>query len=359
MKAITQLSLASLIVTALACGGGGSEVITPANLHYSAPTRIVTKDGNGDITISDVSSNGIIVGTLGSQGYYWTSPASSPIPLSNGMQPQVVNSHGAMAGYQAGSDLAFASSPTATPVALARDAASTNKSVFLKSMTDTNAILGQASNVSSPEEYAGIFWDNSHQVQTIASSPGSSEYVTVGNSKDGSIFGIEFDSGAGSFGRSIRWANYATTGVFVDGPSLSGPGAWSVVSVNRDTGVSVALNFDDQQTYYGVGYLPSGSTTILQMPGSGVSPVAISNNGIVIGGAKIDSNGLFQFPNVTPMVWANVQSDPVDLNTLIPSGTGWVLGLPKYILANGDIIGQGKLTVSGVTTDEWYYIQRK
>ena len=46
-------------------------------------------------------------------------------------------------------------------------------------------------------------------------------------------------------------------------------------------------------------------------------------------------------------LWTTADSTPIDLNTLIPAGSGWVLRSAEHINANGDIVGFG--TFDGVT----------
>jgi hypothetical protein len=59
------------------------------------------------------------------------------------------------------------------------------------------------------------------------------------------------------------------------------------------------------------------------------------------------------FPAVTATIWMSPSSPPQDLNTLLPTNSGWILGEAYSIDDSGEIVGSGLLTNA---TAEFGYI---
>lgn len=346
MKSFTSLVISSFFLASLASANppaqGGHQ-----HLHYAAPILITTADGS-DVQVTSVTLNGKMAGTSSysaSQfnGYIWDSPTSVPSALPSGIYPQLINKNGSFVTI----NLQFYDSVSSSPISLPYPQ---NYDIFPISMNDKDEIVGVFYN-DFTGDYSGGYWNGQQAFSFLPPPAGSQgQFAAYINDKH-HVLGIELPQGD-YFSYGIEWSDPTQAGSYISGPVISDPGYWQIVGGNMQTGDSVAV-YRYQNTRLGCGFRDSNSNTIEVIPFvDGAIPTAVSNNGIIIGQQQTSSG-------VTPLVWASKYATPVDLNTLIPTGTGWTLTRASFILSNGDIVGQGTYMDGATVKSGFFYLQRQ
>jgi RHS repeat-associated protein len=188
------------------------------------------------------------------------------------------------------------------------------------------------------------FQGNFIELGNIHSTGGSADY-----------FGVSSTSAVGTF---VDINNF-THGVIADlahsGSAQELPGLASRLSLNNEA-LAIATSADGQTQYVvgdeqvlvrsGLGFVAIGEGVLWTVTSSGISAVAFNSSGNVVGRAV---NGLRQAVGEDvgashAVVWDSTNG-LVDLNALIPQGTGWQLTNATGINDQGEICGTG--TING------------
>lgn len=157
----------------------------------------------------------------------------------------------------------------------------------------------------------------------------SNKFVATGINNRGQIVG----EGNGAAGGPVLWQNGQAVDVNTLLPSSSGWQLQSSAGIN-DNGDIVGygtLNGDPLHGYLlkkGAG----GSYTITDLSNKFVA-TGVNNEDQIVGGGNGATGG--------PILWQNGQA--VDLNTLLPSNSGWQLQSAAGINNRGEIVGYGTL----------------
>jgi probable HAF family extracellular repeat protein len=112
---------------------------------------------------------------------------------------------------------------------------------------------------------------------------------------------------------------------------------------------TLAYGINDSGTIVGYSYLPDGNFhgfvySQAKMTDIGAlytysSGLAINNSGAIVGSADIRNNTGYEVYHAVIFE----KGKPVDLNTLIPAGSAWVLTSATSINAGGAIVGYGQI----------------
>ncbi|MBI1334469.1 MAG: hypothetical protein GC165_16500 [Armatimonadetes bacterium] len=352
MKYFKQILLFGLLATILSCGGSGVSVFTSANLRYAAPSLIQNDDGNSPIVICSVAHDGKMIGNTSSSLYYWTGPLAPPTNtgLVNYKYSQV-NSNGSMI-----SSAGFYNSVVANPFHLTTDPTG------LWTPYGINDLGEGIAQVEINEGMIGGFWDVDHTFHQLPIADASQSYGVFNLTNSKRFFGAELDYI--SFDKpvvlkdTLVWNSPTSLPFKPTYPSDPGSGYWWPMKVNTQTGVAVFAAIDSSFSVEAAGVLPANETEVFALQGSGIMPLGISDNGIIIGGMKDAGSSTLVSTTYSPYVWPNKDEAAVPLNSVVTDTSGWELGTPIAILGNGDIIGAGKYTVGGVTKDAYYYLKR-
>jgi len=200
-----------------------------------------------------------------------------------------------------------------------------------------------------PDAYQwGIIWTAAGGMSIFGSS--FPDTFVNGISNTGQIVG---ENGTDGFGYATYWKNGVTTELY----GLTGISGFNVSAANgvNDLGQIAGWSYDESASYYhAVTWTPSGTISDLgTLPGDTDSSASkINHFGLVIGssGNSVVSstepgNGFPEGPLEVigrPFIWS-ARSGMQDLNTLIPSNSGWVLNLASDINIWGQIVGSGTL----------------
>jgi hypothetical protein len=169
----------------------------------------------------------------------------------------------------------------------------------------------------------------------------------LGISTDGQIVGWTYNSNAITLS---YWKNYkATPTALAPGTLLANSGTLSM-SINASGQICATIGSNSNGN--GAAYWASPTSAGQYLPGFDLpsgSPsssldaaYSINASGTIVGSCFSSS---FYPLNYHAAVWKSLKVQ--DLNTLIPSGTGWVLTSANSINDQGTIVGTGQLTVNG------------
>ncbi len=340
------VALATLTAALTGCGGSGP-LVPPAHVtvSFSAPTP-VSMPANS--VVYGISPNGHMVGSAfgGSSLLYWDTPTSTPVMLNQGGLTGFVTYGVNDAGIVVGSatqnghhvPVAWANS-TSAPTVLALPAGETDGIAF-----SINASGQIAGDTNANANIRGLVWDTMADAPTVLAGPsgGSPLGQDVARiSDDGHIYGF---NGSANLMWSSATANSQALAV---PPGTDYSFATNLgYALNPGTGevggaahLGSAYNaFMWNQPGFGVTNLPSAAGF-----GGNTSLVAVGKTHLYLGYAIGSTN--------TPVAWTSKTTPFVDLNTLIPANSGWVLDSVMHMTDNGYVIGTG---VSGGSVG--YYV---
>ncbi|HEY2385457.1 MAG TPA: choice-of-anchor D domain-containing protein [Candidatus Binatia bacterium] len=289
----------------------------------------------GTATPVGINDSGLIIGQSGaSAGVYWSSPTDTAqdIPqfgFSGGTEfPLVLNNSGEIVGgaFDSGSGNPVWATPSSTPTLINAE---------LMGLNDKGEIVGGAA-----------YWvDASANATILTTLPGFTNSRAFAINSHSLIVGTSFDSGQPM--QPVYWSGPTAQPAALSGP----PEFYSTLVVNTN-GQIVAYSPN------GVEYWSSVSAQAVALPPlpggafagfiNGFAPgVAINDTGVVVGGCNDAS------ANSRAVIWVDGQIQ--DLNSLVPSGSGWVLQYATGINGNGDIVGTGTLNGSAAA----FYIAPK
>jgi probable HAF family extracellular repeat protein len=119
-------------------------------------------------------------------------------------------------------------------------------------------------------------------------------------------------------------------------PSLGGAGRDSFANaINWNEQIVGVSALDDPAEKHAFLYAADSMTDLGTLGGSNSEALDINSAGEIVGAADTASNGTHAF------IWRN--GVMTDLNTLLPSGTGWILQSANGISEGGQIVGTGTL----------------
>ncbi len=312
--------------------GGAGGTTTPT---YNAPLNL------GAITPVQINNSGQIIGitTDASQvPVFMQSSTSAMQKLPGVTQPfqspiysaLSINNSGQIAGFGGNLGGVLWQTATSQPQTLTGSSSNAN------AINDAGVIIGQTYDASGTPITTA--WTDPKTPHTMTSL---GIYDTpLGISSDGQIVGWTYHSNAITVS---YWKNYSAT------PTALALGA---ITFGSSTMTSMSINTSGQicgtQSNGGALYWASPTATAQYLPGYDTSTAsndkasAINASGVVAGSAF--SSGFFP-QNYHAVIWKNLQVQ--DLNSLIPSGTGWILTNATSINDQGVIVGTGQITVNG------------
>lgn len=125
---------------------------------------------------------------------------------------------------------------------------------------------------------------------------------------------------------------YYASNVMTDLGTLGGTYS-SAFTLNRNGQVIGVANVANDAATHGFIYLNGAMTDLGTLGGTATTPLAINNHGQVVGYSSL-SNGMTH-----AFLWQN--GNFVDLNSLLPAGSGWELDYAQFINDAGRVVGTG------------------
>jgi uncharacterized membrane protein YgcG len=322
-------------------GSGGTTGTTtptynaPLNLGAITPVQINT---NGQILGISADSSKLPVFMQSSTATLQSLPGVTQPFQSGGFSALRMNNSGQIVGFGGNVGGAFWQSATSQPQLLSNG----NSTAY--AISDGGVIVGQTFDaLSTPITTA---WNDPKTPHTMTSL---GIYDTpLGISSDGQIVGWTYSSNAITL--SYWKSSSAAPTALATGALLSNPGTTSM-SINASGQICATLGTSGNSN--GGVYWASPTSAGQYLPGFDV-PVTGSLASILDAAFSINASGVIVgscfsssfFPlNYHAVVWKNLKVQ--DLNTLIPTGTGWVLTSANAINDQGTIVGVGQLTVNG------------
>lgn len=357
-KAILRLSYLSLVVTCIACGGGGVSQVQ--NLRYGTPTMIHVSPTMSTV-ITAVSPNGKMIGlTYDPTGsdpsntlLYWSSPTATPVVLktpdsSLKYNASAVNDSGVIVGFTGDDPLltkpVIWASSTANPVELSLP----GDLVYgvAAGINTQGQIVGRGTQLNA-SSISGVFWTTSLVPTKLGQSPTHQNSMPTHISDDGTIFGINSDAFFSDKSFPAIWSADRTKSN--DLPNFGSPFVYgSIFSINQHTGVSLSHGlYDASSNAPGRPAMWNGAHNVIEVKAIGL-PYAISDDGVIVG---------YDYLSDKAVVWQSASSQSSVLNDLIPQDSGWNLVEGKFILADGSIIGAGDPTTG--TGTGYFYVRRQ
>ncbi|MBI1334475.1 MAG: hypothetical protein GC165_16530 [Armatimonadetes bacterium] len=349
MQVVRNLALGALAVTIFACGGVTSGVKTTS---FGTPVVIAVPD-NGNTTLTGFAANGKMVGNFVANGsstsvpYYWESPTATPAMLQGtDCYANAINSSGAIVGnMQTGSGnqlAAFWGSPQSAPVTLP-EAPATPHQTNATSINESNVIVGQDGSF-------GVYWDASHATAYAFGGPNLEGVYNAAIADSGTIYFTIYSSLTNNLAhRLCTFTNFPNEpAAYV--PGTNAHSAYSeFVALNRFRGQAAILDTN-------LGGVPSGSEVLLdpafapsQLTGTDARVKYVGDDGVYCGA---EGFGVDQFA----VIWQSGISKPVNMNNLIPPGSGLVLTDALFQTSDGGVIGIARQTSSGKSV--YVYVPR-
>ncbi len=329
-------------------GSGGTPTYNaPVNLGALTPVQI---NNSGQILGITTDSSQIPVFLQSS-----TATAQKLLGVTQPFQAGVysalrMNNSGQIVGF--GGNVGGAYWPTATsqPQLLA----SGNSSAY--GISDSGLIVGQT--YDSQFTPITTAWPTPTTPYTMTSL---GIYDTpLGISPDGQIVGWTYNSNAITLS---YWKSYKATPTALAPGTLAASSGTVAMSVNAAGQIcgTIGTNGNSNGAAYWASptspgqYLPGFGLPVTGSPASALDAAYSINAGGTIVGSCFSSS--FYPVNYHAVVWKSLKVQ--DLNTLIPTGSGWVLTSANSINDSGVIVGVGQLTVSGKTQTSAFLLTPK
>jgi len=352
-----HLGTLALLIVAAGCGGSGSRPFysshtstngsngAPQTAKYATPALVAQSH---TAVIEAVSPNGHLVGFdfIQNQAVYWDTPTSTPVPLQTSQSQVIatsVNNAGQVVGFvnvANGFVPLYWANPNATAVALAIPSGEPDARAM--SINASGQIVGMS---NDDPNIQSIYWSSPSATPQVLNGVGGGSprgQMALRISNDGHMFGITQE------GIALVWSS----------PS-GNPTALPIPHSTYFIGYSnqeLAMNPETSEAGGGA----QGTTLVPVFWGANealISPPAPTGDTdpvVLLGiGPNHQSVGIAGTTNSVGVIWTTPTTPFKDLNTLIPSSTGWSLESAAFMLDDGSIIGQG---TGPANQSGWYLI---
>jgi uncharacterized membrane protein len=318
---------------------GAAAVIAGAVTPPSYTVVDLGTQGEGYSEANTLNNSGQIAGRFYYSAAFWndgSSPGARLGDLSGYSFPTAIgiNDSGQIAGYShiisSGVYSAqFWANSAGSPVMLLPLPGGTNSS-YAYGINGSGEIVGFASVINRDSSYsAPVFWGSSTSPPQVLDHPGINNIsVAIAINDSEQIVGFAANQDNHS-SQATFWANRSASVVTLSPLGASG-----------SSGQAVAINASGQ--IVGASPVPAGEAAVFWSD-SGSDPVALGSLG---GGSdsalSINASGqIVGYSSGHAILWPNSTSPPIDLNTVIPSSSGWVLKSANAINNQGEIVGNG------------------
>lgn len=188
-----------------------------------------------------------------------------------------------------------------------------------------------------------FLWTQATGMTALAALPGHAVNGASAINDAGQIAG---SSGSGDFERAVRWAPDGSIQDFGTLPGYVASGALGMNGLGHVVGDAYDVGGYSQAFIWTPG---AGMTGLGMLPGHlNSSAWSVNDSGQVLGVAWGNPGGVL---SIVPFLWT-ASDGMVDLNSLLPAGSGWILGIPGAINDLGQVAGQG--TFGGAFAGQGY-----
>jgi len=209
-----------------------------------------------------------------------------------------------------------------------------------EAINSSGQIVGRYTSLATASDLPAFWTNNGSLLQTLdylgdANGTGIAHAINDA----GQIVG---ETGPDKNHHATYWTNSSSLAVDLGTLGGSNSAAFSINTVGEIVGEAY-----DASDLYRAAFWTNGVSPPVQLPSLGIGTnlaVCINNLGQIVGVSATTSNPL----NLAAVYWADHNSEPVDLNTLIPTNSGWILLGASGINDSGEIVGFGVITNNGL-----------